>query len=856
MSRGGVNMVTEDEQTEFFNTIFAPLRAKKISKIKVKKAVDLANEFFEGKSLKESNLEFKDWNTTSLNETELASWEWLIGMRKAYPRLRTNGIEVHKFVWHKKQNEAGWGPKIVIKEEKEGSRVFQYITKPMEEKRELEIRKVGSDFNLFQPTQQEYKHAVWNHDIDGTTTFKVLAEKGKTLGEVFDDYIKKEKFPALKNLFDKIIQLYLQKEIDTLPSIGFVEAQKPSWKDKKNSKSNWLKNLKNIEKKTPFLIPLRWKESKNKECISLLHGDEWGGNFIAPINPDAGSVRPIDFEDAHIQGVEVELDLENNILSYIKPTKNTHRTGSGDLAYRPSGSWNSWKQGDPPPLHAYSAMSALGRLFAALVQKRTDTPFLGNDDTWIKIVTAHFFHCLRTEVERFLTSSEGDNLLKKLKLNRELIQRGLMVRAVLATYNWSDYWKYKDRDTNEDAEYFIGKWKKSSLEEFQFQLRIQGEWESLKLDGKGRLFTYAQDYVSILKTEHDLAPEGSQERKDLVKCMVYIENKSKTNEGRVPDYSELTMLSNIVMEREELLSNNLEFYSAGTSHPRLRKKICIIIAHLIAQYSNFDINNLNTQQNIFLKILTQELEKDDYPQDIWNDIHAFVNGGITFADLNKGNSANFQRRTEAWSLGPYQDLVKALNYASIRNISRTKKVLEIFQQHRDFYRAFRFRWRLTSPESPQLIDSTIIRLAEKISNWLHDFFSSKQSQPLHQINDIKLLTEIVKTIIDHDEDSVELKTTTEVLKQILFCLNKIEFKQTEFDEFVKFLGPSIKNSMANCNKDPKGNQKMDEIVEHFCNSDHSQIREWAIEFKREGISKEAWKIHEKQRWSVRWSSMK
>ena len=41
-------MVTEDEQTKFFNTIFAPLRAKKISKIKVKKAADLANEFFEG----------------------------------------------------------------------------------------------------------------------------------------------------------------------------------------------------------------------------------------------------------------------------------------------------------------------------------------------------------------------------------------------------------------------------------------------------------------------------------------------------------------------------------------------------------------------------------------------------------------------------------------------------------------------------------------------------------------------------------------------------------------------------------------------------------------------------------------
>jgi hypothetical protein len=856
MSKRGVNMVTKDEQTEFFNTIFAPLRMRNVSKIKLKKASDFANEFFEGKRLKQSNLEFKDWNTTSLSETESTSWNWLIGMRKAYPELKRHGIKVHKFVWHKKQNEAGWGPKVVIKEGKVGRREFQYITKPMEEKRELEIRKVGSEFNLFQPPQQDYDHEVWSHGINGTTTFKVLAEKGKTLGEVFDDYIKEEEFPKLKNLFDKIIRLYLQREIETLPSIGFVDAQKPSGKNKKNNKSNWLKDLKNIEKETPFLIPLRWIGSKNEECISILHGDEWGGNFIAPINPDAGSVRPIDFEDAHIQGVEVVLDLENNILSYIKPTKNTHRTGSGDLAYRPSGSWNSWKKGDPPPLHAYSAMSALGRLFAALVQKRTDMPFLEHDDTWIEIVTARFFHCLRTEVEKCLTSSEGGNLLKKLKLNRELIQRGLMARVVLATYNWSNYWKYKDRDTNEDDQYFIGKWKKSSLEEFQFQLRIQGEWESLKLDEKGRPSTYAQDYVSILKTEHDLALEGSQEREDLNKCMAYIEKKSKTNEGRVPDYSELTMLSNIVMEPKILLFNNLEFYSAETSHPRLREKICIIYAHLIAHYSEFDINKLNAQQKNFLKKLTQDLEKGDYPEDISNDIHALLDGGITFANLNKGNSANFQRRSEAWSIGPYLDITDALNYAQMGNISRTKKVLEIFQQHRDFYRAFRSRWRLTSQESPKLIDSTIIQLAHQLSNWLYEFFSSKSSPPLHQSNDIKLLTEIVKTINFDDKDDVELKRRTKVLIQILFCLNEIKFKQTEFDEFVEFLGPSIKKSMANCIKDPRGNQKMDNIVNLISNSNHQLIREWAIEFRRKGISKEAWKLHEKERWSKKWSSMR
>ena len=106
------------------------------------------------------------------------------------------------------------------------------------------------------------------------------------------------------------------------------------------------KELENLEKKTPFLIPLRWVGNEVMDCFSILHGDEWGGNFIAPVNPDAGSVRPIDFEDAHIQSIEVNLDRNNNIDSY-QIHKTLHKTAGGDLAYRFS---DSWRYGDPPPL--------------------------------------------------------------------------------------------------------------------------------------------------------------------------------------------------------------------------------------------------------------------------------------------------------------------------------------------------------------------------------------------------------------------------------------------------------------------------------------------------------------------------
>jgi hypothetical protein len=858
MSRGRVNMVTDDEQTEFFEIIFAPLRTINISKINIKKATDLANEFFEGKKLKQYNLEFKDWDTTSLNETELASWKWLIGMRKAYPRLRTSGIEVHKFVWHKKLNEAGWGPKVVIKEGKERSREFQYITKPMEKRRELEIRKVGSEFNLFQPPQQDYDHVVWNHEIDGTTTFKVLAEKGKTLGEVFDDYIKKEKFPELKNLFDKIIQLYLQREIETLPSIGFVDAQKPSWKGKKTSKNTWLKDLENIEKGTPFLIPLRWVETEDKECISLLHGDEWGANFIAPINPDAGSVRPIDFEDAHIQGVEVDLDQENNIISYIKPIKNTHRTAGGDLAYRASSFWNSWKHGDPPPLHAYSSMSALGRLFAALVQKRTMTPFLEDDDTWIETVTALFFHCLRTEVEKRLTSNEGDNLLKELKLNRKFTQHGLMARAVLATYNWSNYWKHKVRDTDEDDQYYIGKWKKSSLEEFQFQLRVQGEWEMMTLDSMGRLSTYANDYVRVLQNEHDSEEWNEREMKDLENCMRYIETRAHGTEDSVPPYQELTVLR--ILNWEAIESTNLIYKKVDNKYDRLSNKICIICAHLLAHQMNHSPDEITEDHRKFLKDCKECTEIYGFPDETRNDITLLADGhGVIFSTAQP--SFNFQRRGENWNLKLAYEIKKPIDnaiYALKRHPvprQRGGDFLKSFQEHIRLLVGFRSRWELSSKSSQDLIDSTILGDTQKVSEWLMYYYCKL---PHRDFSEIIMLTELLKTMDTQDRTYKDIPYSISIMQNSLVCLKNLEINSPseEFSEYTKFLRTGIKRTIG---WDPKFEK--DEYLKHnimkFCVKKFNEIpvlRKWAIEF-RNHLNQETLNPHKEQEWYNEWMAM-
>ena len=655
-------MVSEEEQIHFFNTIFAPLR-EKVSAANVKLAGDTANEFIEDIWPTKSIPEYQDWNTESLrNERESESWKWLGGIRKAYPQLKSNGVEVHKFVWHKKPNEAGWGPKLVIKENKEKTREFQYIAKPMEEKRKTEIQQVGTIFNLFQPNQREIDHDVWSHEIPGTTTFKVIAEKGDTIDKVFDDCIKKDNLLELENLFEKIINLYLQKRIGRSPSIGFVEAQKPSWKKKKTRTITWQKELENLEKETPFLIPLRWIENEDRDCFSILHGDEWGGNFIAPVNPDAGSVRPIDFEDAHIQSIEVNLDQNNNIDSYIKPIKNTHITAGGDLAYRFS---DSWRHGDPPPLHAYSCMAALGRLITALIQKQCLTSSVEDDENWIEQVTASFFYYLRREISKFISSNDGKNLCQELELAPKYTQHGLMARAVLASYQWSEYWKYKDRDTDEDAIHYRGKWKRSSLKEFQFQLRVQAEWEMTALDSKGRVSTYATDYVTTLQHEYDSGDWNEKEMNDLELCMKYIETcYSHGPDHGVPSYQELTVLRKL--KWMAINPPELVYKKANSKYDRLSNKICIICFHLDAHQMDYCLGNFTEDHHKFLKDCKNCPEIHEFPDDTRYDItHLADDHGPTLSIAR--HQFNHHRRGETLSkeledeiLEPIDKAIKAL----------------------------------------------------------------------------------------------------------------------------------------------------------------------------------------------------
>ena len=154
-------MVSEKDQIDFFNTIFAPLKNQS-TPTEIKNAKEEAFGFVKGEHFGDIDNNILDqWDLSALSEEQANSWKWLKAIKERYKDIIVNEkIEIHKFVWHKKPNEAGWGPKLVTEIKGSDQREFLYVTKPMDEMKIGMVRTVGSAFNLFQPVQQEIDHDV------------------------------------------------------------------------------------------------------------------------------------------------------------------------------------------------------------------------------------------------------------------------------------------------------------------------------------------------------------------------------------------------------------------------------------------------------------------------------------------------------------------------------------------------------------------------------------------------------------------------------------------------------------------------------------------------------------------------
>jgi len=835
MSKGGVNMVTEDEQTEFFETIFAPL--KNPSKAGIKDAKEKAFWFVKGEHFGDIDNNILDlWDLSALNEEQANSWKWLIAIRTEYKKISVNEkIEIHKFVWHKKPNEAGWGPKLVTEVKGDDQDKFLYVTKPMDEAKIELIKTVGSAFNLFQPVQQKFEHDVSVKQEKDVTKIIVLADNGETLEKGFENLLKPSDLEGMDTLFRKIIELYLQWEIGPLPSLGFVAPIKygKEWKygyDWNDEKNQPLKTLRDFEKMGPFLVPLRWKEKgEQTHCITLLHGDEWGGNFMAPTS-DTGSIRPIDFEDAHIQGVNVELDDQGDIVDYLKPPEdsNSHKTAGGILAYRVTSYWS----GEAPPLHAYSAMSALGRLFAALVQKQTLKTDPQEIDEWIEEATARFFNILRNFLNRFISSQNGKKYLDSLNLNPEITRRSLMIRTVLAAYNWSEHWKYKKRNDDDDK-YYVGKWKKSSLEEFQFQLMVQGDWEVCSRDSKGRPATIGHDYAKILRNEIDSWPEDwtDGEQEDICTAISRLEDYGNTGVKVTNDeYREIGYLDDLLPFEKDLSEVVSERRKESTKHERLGNKINFINAHFILQKE--EVKDLEKEiYDYFIKCI------DAYPiNEHWKDTWIFWRDIYAWVEMVLKPASN-ERWTVPFNFDAQINYMNNVQYERIENtfqpgtlLERDKQAFErnlILTKHIAYLNSFRKRIVLSSGEDYSvLLDSNVIRFCSHVGNLIFHNLS------MMDYTDLDFLTNLLCLANDGERKLIETEMAMDVPYFVLATFAELGFndKTEEIEQFFVELSKSMKTCFTLHAKLSNNTELMEAMLEIISGPKQQLLRSWAIEF--------------------------
>ena len=554
-------------QTGLFRILFSPLTDD--DPYLRDGAHELAKQFITGKNKFGEPIDsplHPDWSFEGepFEKEKKSSFQWLIYARKFFKEYVVNGeFRLLKFVWHKKKPELeGWGPKLVLAAEggEKTRSTIHYVTKKMDLERAEEIAKLGTIFNHYQPPQQRTPHPVDVRSSEHATVFTTKMESGRTLeehfNEVYDVFMEKEddSIDRMNELFEQIINLYLQPTIEydsrgmtaKLPSLGWVEPSTYEWKYLDFEENNLFHPLLEHEQKTPFLIPIRWTAVDHEEKlqpVTILHGDEWGGNFICP-SSKTGSLRPIDFEDAHVHFLKNNPALDN--VSYCAPIsiRKEHIVGGGKLAYRIQ------KTADydrPLPLFRYCAFSALGRIICSLIQKQSQTKSSKKDHRWIELTISRFFCVLEStldkEIMKMPRSREiGESSEKKLR-------QGLIFRTILAARDWSIHWTTKHVSVNtEESKDFMGKWDQKWLNYFQTQLRYEGRWQYMDKDGSGRPAGVPTYYCSILKS-HIHSEMKKQETEDFFNAIHFLEEQwyePRTTQG----YRQVTELSDLCEDIE------------------------------------------------------------------------------------------------------------------------------------------------------------------------------------------------------------------------------------------------------------------------------------------------------------------
>jgi hypothetical protein len=384
--------------------------------------------------------------STPLAELEAAYLGLLLWVKS---KLNTDDWTLLKFVWDRVPGDSfGWGPKAVLREEQGGKGVdaihyvvLKHSANGFTEQANIDrIQKLGEIFLEFQPSErgQVFSNEE-THDIItltenvGASKIELLdivvgREYGKTLEEMIFELVKEngDEIDKLEKNFrqlgQQIFHLFFQHEqIDAFgsrPLLGFVQSDKMNWPRLRPEQDSITREMMDRAKTAPIPVPIRYCGDRS---YTLLHGDEWGRNFVAQ-STETGRLRPIDFEDVHIK--EVQLDQDRTV-SEIE----TFDGAGGDLAKRIENRY-------PPRIEAFSSAGAAGRLMTALLQKLSRD----RDESashWVKRITMPMIAGADEALEGMLEQ------FSDLPSERILLHKGLFAQFLLSMADWSAYWSEK-----------------------------------------------------------------------------------------------------------------------------------------------------------------------------------------------------------------------------------------------------------------------------------------------------------------------------------------------------------------------------------------------------------------------------
>ena len=529
-----------------------------------------------------------------------------------------------------------------------------------------------------------------------------------------------------------------------------------------------------------------------------------------------------------------------------------HKMAGGLLAYR---CFSGLGDREPPPLHAYSSLSALGRLFCALIQKLTQDEDYENlkNDNWIEDATVLFFQILRKTLNNCLTKSVCNDQIIQHNLDIDQVQRGLIIRAVLAAYDWSEHWNKKS------------KWEESSFSEFQFQLCVQGEWELFTLDEEERLMTWHHEYATLIQNEYFSTDWSNDEKKDIKKCAIYLRHRVSQGRRQLPSsYVHLPMLKRITLEHD---SETAEIHEPLDKNNRLLNKINFINAHSVSQDSEAEVECIEKLKEYF-RMYIDKINIEDHPISMMNDIRTLLGEpSVTEMDYNGifDHRHTIIRNSIADSMS--KKVVQGNNPLMNRSKrgNNTNHMLEIVDNAVKFLQSLRERSKARNPnQQSEVISSRIALLAEYLANLTRPYF--EPSRITH--SDIRLLTKFL-AVLEKDENGIERGAHLGVLFYVILSAGGIpkgvkgyrpwiERKDKYVEDFLRSLSKCMKTCLRLSGERPDDSaisEVMSIIVKTFSVKRNRILREWAVNFL-DDLDEESIKSNSERDWYKKWIALK